>query len=185
VIAKVKHFRNRMLVCYGVDKPMWLTELACNGHPQGSPSLLFQARYILQGHTRALAAGAVNITWYALTTPNDPYEYQLLYNDWSPKPSFYSYQTLNAELLGHTYVRMLNVPGGEAYVFVGPAGREKTAAWGTGQVAFAPASRLRVVDRMGNETFIQDGGTGDADGAQNGAVALALSDEPVFAEVVN
>ena len=62
----------------------------------------------------------------------------------------------------------------EGYVFQTPCREEKTVAWGSGRLTFAPA------DREGNETTIVDGGTGDADGAQNGAVELQLSADPVF-----
>jgi hypothetical protein len=41
------------------------------------------------------------------------------------------------------------------------------------------------VDREGNETFVDDGGAGDVDGTQNGAVELQLSADPVFVTVSN
>jgi hypothetical protein len=40
--------------------------------------------------------------------------------------------------------------------------------------------RLRVVDREGNVTFIQDGDAGDEDGTEDGTVELQLSADPVF-----
>ena len=78
-------------------------------------------------------------------------------------------------------MRTLNMPDVEGYVFATPCRREKTVAWGSGRLTF-PGGRLRVVDRWGNETFIVDGGTGDADGVQNGIVTLQLSAEPVFVQ---
>jgi hypothetical protein len=187
LIAKTNHIHNRMATCWGVDKPVWITEVAEHGHPGNPSSLAKQARYVIQGNVRGLAAGAEHIDWYALTTPNDPpndpWEFQLLYDDWTPKPGFYAYQTLTAELSGYEYARTLDVPDVEGYVFQSPGQPEKTVAWGSGTLTFAPASQLRIVDREGDETFIEDGGTGDIDGIQNGAVELQLTAEPVFAAV--
>ena len=185
VIAKANHFRNRMAVCHGVDKPVWLTETGEHGFPGNPSSLRQQARYVIKVNVRALAAGVENITWYALTTPNDPWEFQILYNDWTPKPAFRTYQVLTLELEGHEYVRTLDVPGVEGYVFQDSSHLEKTVAWGSGTVTFAPAQRVRVVDRDGNETFIQDGGAGDRDGTQNGAVQVQQSDDPVFVTIIS
>ena len=52
-------------------------------------------------------------------------------------------------------------------------------AWGSKLLPFQ-AIQLHVVDRDGNETFIDDGGAGDEDGRLNGTVTLQLSEEPVF-----
>jgi hypothetical protein len=181
LIAKTTHFRNRMTTCFGLNKPVWVTELAEHGYPNNPDSLAQQARYVIRGYARGLAAGVENITWYALVTPNDSYHQGLLFDDLTPKPAFYAYKTMTAELGGYAYARTLNVPNVEGYVFATPCGHEKTVAWGSGRLTF-PGGRLRVVDRWGNETFIADGGAGDADGAQNGIVTLQLSADPVFAQ---
>jgi hypothetical protein len=181
LIAKTTHFRNRMATCFGLNKPVWVTELAEHGYPNNPDSLAQQARYVIRGYARGLAAGVENITWYALVTPNDSYHQGLLFDDLTPKPAFYAYKTMTAELRGYAYARTLNVPNVEGYVFATPCGHEKTVAWGSGRLTF-PGGRLRVVDRWGNETFIADGGAGDADGAQNGIVTLQLSADPVFAQ---
>ena len=186
LIAKTNHFRNRMSTCFGVDKPVkpvWVTELAEHGYANDPASLANQARYVIKGYARGLAAGVENITWYALATPNDSYGQGLLFDDWTPKPAFYAYRTLTSELTGYEYTRTLDVAGVEGYVFQNPCGREKTVVWGSGTLIFAPAGQLRVVDRAGSVTIIVDGGAGDVDGVQNGAVELQLSAEPVFASV--
>jgi hypothetical protein len=77
------------------------------------------------------------------------------------------------------------VPDVEGYVFEDASQQEKTVAWGSGTLTFAPAGQLRVVDREGNVTFIVDGGPEDADGVENGAVELQLSADPVFVTVSN
>jgi hypothetical protein len=180
LIAKTNHFRNRMSVCFGVNKPLWVTELAEHGYANNTQSLARQARYVIKGYARGLAAGVENITWYALVTPNDSYEQGLLHDDFTPKPAFDAYSTMTTELKGYTFSETLDVPGGEGYLLRNPCGREKTVAWGSGTLSFTPAVRLRVVDREGNVNIIQDGGAGDMDGIANGAVSLGLSAEPVF-----
>jgi hypothetical protein len=185
LIAKTTHFRDRLRTCFGVDKPVWVTELAEHGYAGDPDSLAQQARYVIQGYVRGLAAGVENITWYALTTPNDSYEQGLLFDDWTPKPGFYAYRTLTSELAGYAYARTLDVGGVEGYVFRNPCDQEKVVAWGSGWLILEPAGRLRVVDREGSVTFIVDGGTGDLDGVRNGAVELQLSADPVFVQVIS
>jgi hypothetical protein len=154
---------------------------------------------VIQGYARGLAAGVENITWFALSTLNHSDEQGLLYPDWTPKPAYYTYQTLTTELAGYEYSHERSVwvidddsPPGfaytlEAYVFENACHEEKTVAWagetGTATLTFAPAGQLRVVDRQGNATSVVDGGVGDVDGTQNGAVELQLSADPVFVRV--
>lgn len=180
LIAKTNHFRNRLRTCFGVDKPVWVTELAEHGYSGDPDSLAQQARYVIRGYTRGLAAGVENITWYALSTPNDSYEQGLLFDDGTPKPAFYAYKTLTSELAGYEYAHTLDKDRVEGYVFQNPCRQEKTVAWGSGSLTFAPAEELRMVDREGNVTVVVDGGAGDMDGAQNEAVELQLSADPVF-----
>lgn len=183
ITAKINHFRNRMSTCYEVDKPLWLTELAEHGYPEDEESLDNQARYVIAGHARALAAGAENITWYALVT-QDGFEQGLLFQDWQPKPSFDAYKTLTSELTGYRYKQTLQGAGLEGYIFTNGCGSDKTVIWGSVTHAFSPASVLRVVDRRGDETQIEDGGQGDIDGIKNGVIQLWLSADPVFVEIV-
>jgi hypothetical protein len=183
LIAKTNHLRNRTLVCHGADKPVWVTELAEHGYPD---TLIDQARYVIVGNVRALAADVKNITWYALVTVNDPFEQGLLDNDWNPKPGFRAYQALTSQLTGYEYIQSLAVTnGGEAYLFRNPCGQEKAVAWGTGIVTFSPANLVRVVDREGIETLVYDGGAGDADGQVNGSISLQLSEDPLFIQVLS
>jgi hypothetical protein len=190
VMAKFNHLRNRMQTCFGVNKPIWITELAQHGYEGNPGSLAQQSQYVLQGYARGLAAGAKNITWYALKIATDdatnyPNQQGLLFDDLSPKPAFNTYKTMTAELKGYEYNRTLSVSGGgEAYVFRSPYPKEKTVAWGTGTLTFAPATQLRVVSRLGTITFIQDGGVGDTNGSPN-AVGLQLTTDPVFIQVVS
>ena len=170
-----------MHTCYELDHPIWLTEIGEIGDPNIPGSLAQQAQYVIKGNVRGLAAGIEQIVWYALTTPNDIYEQQLLFDDFSPKPGFHAFKTLTSELRDYDYDRTLDISNVEGYVFANDSGNEKVVAWGSGSLTF-PASQLRVVDRDGNVTIIQDGGSGDEDGGQNGSIRFQLpaNDEPVF-----
>jgi len=186
ILAKANHFVNRMKVCHNVQKPLWVTELAEHGYPDQPDTLEQQARYVIQGHARALAAGAQNVTWFALATPpGDPSHQGLLFEDLSPKPGFYAYQTLTRELAGYDYSSSLSASGVEGYVFRNDQDRPKYVAWAWGtplQPAYLTipgVSRLRRVDRYGNESYIQDGGAGDVDGIVNGSIRVQLPAPPV------
>jgi hypothetical protein len=190
VVAKTTHFRNRMAACYGVTKPVWLTEVAGHGYPDDQESLVEQAQYVIKVYARALSAGVKNVTWFSLDQPPyDPFGQALLYPDFTPKPAYFAYQTLTRELDGYyeySHDRNTCMWGSEgvycyveAYVFKNNAGEEKTVAWGETRLTFQ-GKELRVVDRDGNETIVEDGGTGDEDFRRNGSVRLKLSAEPVF-----
>ena len=190
VIAKTTHFRNRMEVCHGVSKPVWLTEVGAHGYPDDQESLKTQARYVIKVYARALSVGVKNITWFSLDQP--PYGdfgQALLNSDFSPKPAFFAYKTLTSELDGfYEYSHNRNICSWssagascyvEAYVFKYDSLTEKTVAWGSRSLKFI-TSKLKVVDRNGKEIIIEDGDNGDMDGNINGIIKLKLSDEPVF-----
>jgi hypothetical protein len=188
LIAKASHYRNRLRVCYGVEKPVWVTELGEHGYAADASSLAQQARYVIQGYARGLAAGVENITWFALVSPPyDPHEQGLLFEeDFSPKPAFYAYQALTSELGGYSYADTLAIPGVEGYVYRDENQEEKIVAWWaaewppSGSITLAPTGRVRVVDREGNVTHVEDGGAGDLDGIRNSVVKLRLTIDPVF-----
>ena len=185
IIAKTRHFRNRMQVCAGVSKPIWLTEMGEHGFAGDPPSLDQQARYVLQGYARALAIGMKNITWFALVSPPyDSHQQGLLYeDDWSPKPAFYTYETMVYELTGYRYSRTLDVPKVEGYAFRNDAGQEQVVAWSWGEalesglLTFTPANLLRVVDREGRVTSVADGSWRDKDDIV-GSVTIRLPAVP-------
>lgn len=175
VIAKKNHYTNRMKTCWGVNKPVWLTELAEHGFPSDTASLRNQAYYVIKGYTRSLAAAIKNITWYALATPNDDFEMSLLFDDLSPKPAFNTYKTLVAQLTDYQYDRTLSLPGGEAYVFSNSCQDERVVAWGNNvPLTVSPAKSLEVTNYLGEVTPIQDGGAGDQDGTPNGSIQVLL-----------
>jgi len=190
IVAKTTHYQNRMNTCYGVTKPVWVTEVGDHGYPGDQNSLDNQARYVIKVYTRALSAGVKNVTWYSLDRPlYDRYEQALLNLDLSPKPAFIAYQTLTRELNGYyeySHDRN-NCSWGdsgvscsvEAYVFKDDNQNEVTVAWGSDILKFS-ANKLRIVDRNGKETIVKDGSSKDNDGIVNGKIKLKLSKEPLF-----
>ena len=106
VIAKSSHIYNRMKTCFGVDKPIWLTETASPSN-QDPLTQQEQARYVPKVYARALSFGIPSITWFALTTPNHPDGQGLLDDDFKPKPAYDAYQTMTSELMGFRYARTL------------------------------------------------------------------------------
>jgi len=185
LIAKASHFRNRMSACFGVNKPLWVTELAEHGYVGDPASLNQQARYVIQGNVRGLAIGAIKIVWFALTTPNDNSNQSLLYADLSPKPAFTAFKTLTTELMGYQYLATVNTTNVEGYVFSSQTQANKMVAWGSGIVTFTPASQLRVADRNGNVSIIDDGSASDQDRRVNGSIQLQMTSEPIFVQVTH
>ncbi len=190
VVAKATHFQNRMNACYGLSKPVWLTEVGAHGYPEDQNSLDSQARYVIKVYARSLSAGVKNITWFSLDRPPyDRFEQSLLNSDFSPKPAYLAYQTLASELDGfyeysHDRNRCYWDNSGvscyvEAYIFKDDSQNEKTVAWGSSSLKFSTHT-LRVVDRNGKETIIRDGSKKDEDGIVDGKVQLDLSEEPVI-----
>jgi hypothetical protein len=181
LIAKASHYRNRMSTCFGVNKPLWVTEIGARGDVTVPDSLETQARYIIQGNVRGKAAGAIKIVNYALRTSDDLAS--LLYPDLSPKPAFTAFKTLVSELRGYQYLTTVNFTDIEGYVFSSPSQANKTVAWGSGILILNPASQLRVVDRNGNETFIDDGSVLDRDKRVNGSIRVQMTIEPIFIQI--
>jgi hypothetical protein len=184
LIAKVSHFRNRMSTCFHVNNPLWVTELADHGFISDTASLEKQARYVIQGNVRGLAAGAIKIVWYALSTPFDSNGQALLFADLSPKPAFTAFKTLTSELLEYQYLSTVNATDVEGYVFSSSTQSNKTVAWGTGWLTFPTAHQLRIVDRHGNVGTVFDGSVADQDHSVNGSIQLQMTIEPVFIQVI-
>jgi len=186
LIAKASHYHNRMETCFGLDQPLWVTEFAEKGYSDDPSSLARQARYVIMGNVRGLAAGVEKIVWYALTTPNDNYDQQLLFDDWSPKPAFYAFKTLTKELWGYEFQNNWYVIDQddklivEGYIFVNHFQQEKVVAWGKGTLTFTSVNQLHIVTWDGSESWIQDGGIGDNDSTQNGRIQYQTTIEPVF-----
>jgi hypothetical protein len=191
VIAKAKHYKNRMLVCHAVDKPLWITEIAASSGRENNHDLDWQARYVPQVYARSLSVQVGNISWYGLTTPNQADEQGLLYEDFSPKPSFFAYQAMTKQLDGSRFHRTLSAPGIEGYAFRMGTGVEKLLLWKlesltaiSSEYNLTPATRVLVVDYLGNEKIIVDGGTEDLDGLLNRMIKLQVTEDPIYVTII-
>ncbi|MHB8135002.1 MAG: glycoside hydrolase 5 family protein [Anaerolineaceae bacterium] len=204
VIAKGSHLINRMKTCYGINKPLWISEVGHHGTQDNVPigqnpenyDLNNQARYVFKVYAQALSLGTENVTWYALkivrsVTTND---YQgLLDDNNNPKPAYYAYQTLTNELDGYGFVRTINIgSGNEAYEFTNPCEGTKIIAWyntvdenANSNMTISGKTNIQLVYRPGPEggvvnQSITDGGSGDLDGLINNSISIRLTLEPVI-----
>lgn len=206
ILAKGSHLINRLKTCYGVQKPIWITEVGANGLRNAQDfhsdaTLDYQSRYVFTVYVRGLSLGATNITWYGLKIyhPILPGDYQgLLYDtrdglalNNQPKPAYYAYQTLARELNGYKFSNTVsNSSGAEAYIFTHPCQSEKIIAWSNNSWGYTPlilkkAGSARLVfrpfnDGMENILTVLDGGAGDLDGTVNHSITLDLSFEPAI-----
>jgi hypothetical protein len=190
IIAKAKHYKNRMAVCHGVDKPLWITEIAASSGRENNDYLDWQARYVPQVYARAISVNVGNVSWYGLTTPNQDDGQGLLFEDFSPKPSFFAYQTMTKQLSNYKYHHTLSAPGIEGYAFQTAAGAEKLVMWldetntaTSATYSLSPATQVLVVDYLGTERVIIDGGAGDMDYTRNGVVKLQITLIPIYVTV--
>ena len=211
LLAKGSHFLNRLKTCYGVEKPLWVTEIGHHGTAdplvlavRPEDTLDNQARYVFMVYARGFALGAETVTWYALSiipsiTPED---YQgLLYDsrdgvlENQPKPAYFAYQTLSRELSGYQYSSTFAAPSDvEAFKFTNSQGTSKIVAWYNQSTGFTPlnlgpANKVRLVyrpDADGNPhsvTFYDGDPLHDLDGAVNGLISIALDLEPVVIQI--
>lgn len=144
---------------YGRRLPIWITEVGWPTDPAGS-SLVRSARMLVRSYLLAMSKGVQNIAWYdyrddGVDQSYAEHHFGVLYNDLTPKPSYFAYRTMATELAGMHFER--EVPGGEgvtALVFAD--GERRTAiAWShraTRQLAFQLGDRssLETLDLMGN-----------------------------------
>ena len=194
IVRKAGSLRERA-ARYGVSKPLVVTEL---GHPTGADdpgqnaglSDEITARVVWQLHAQGMAANLTPLIWLeAVDEPPLAYDYGLLRSDLTPKQSYTAYKAMTRELAGARFRRVRrdypsNVWGYDFLV----GGTVKTLVWATGSTAIAfpvgtSGGTLRVVDTLGDEQFISDGGSGDKDG-RNGFVSLEIDVNPLLVMVV-
>lgn len=153
---------------YGRRLPIWITEVGWPTDPAGS-SLARSARMLVRSYLLAMSKGVQNIAWYdyrddGVDQSYAEHHFGILYNDLTPKPSYFAYRTMATELAGMHFER--EVPSGEgitALVFAD--GERRTAvAWshrGARQLAFQLGGRssLETLDLMGNvaPAWVRDG----------------------------
>jgi len=190
VICKATYLRDK-LATFGVDKPFVCTEINQWSGEQHGGSDEKQSAYVVQSMVRGTSADLRAIIWFTLVDFEEEWKYGLLNPNYSPKPAYLAYQTLTEELAGARYSRRLpdEETGSsqiEAYEFTLPCpDRLLWVVWtnaDTRRRMDFPVSRLRVVDKFGNETIVIDGQAEDLDGAVNGKVRIWVNpSDPIYA----
>lgn len=164
--------------------PLVLPEM---GYPSG-PAPLYsettQAQHLVQMYVQGLSMGIQHLSWYTVFDVGD--ETMGLFNNGDlnqPRPAYYAYATMTAQLTSYHYVQALGVPGVEGYVFRAPNGTSKTVLWASGaspvNVPFMQTC-VRRVSLLGILTQITDGSVFDLDSV-NGRVTLTAGvNDPMY-----
>ena len=191
ILGKLAYLREKV-AGYGVDKPFACTETGWFTNPDAGGSDEVQSRYIVQSFVRSMAADLAPVIWFTLLDNEwDPRNWGLLDLSLEPKPSYYAYRTLTAQLSRADYVGELGSTSRwigseettsvlvEAYRFATPAGRTIIVAWVNDDVTVTlvqPAPQVTVIDKFGGETIVYDGD----DGAVDGSVHVSIGPSPVY-----
>jgi hypothetical protein len=199
VIGKANYLRSK-LASYGFDRPLVCTETSW---PTASfwGSLTLQSRYVVAGYVRSMAAGLAVQIWYSWWDVDSSMP-GLLDSEFEPKPAYYAYQTLTAQLGPARYVRSLTEAETgsediEGYVFSVPGadGWERLdVMWydcpeyqkhppedcspGASETMMVPASVLQITDLYGNSSIRYDA----SDGTIDGQIALEIGPNPIYVE---
>ena len=149
-----------------------------------------QSRYVVRLFTQGMRSDLVALLWFTLADIVEPKQdgaaaWGLLTAGFQPKPSYDAKRTVTRELAGLRYQGAAQVKGKmEGYVFGGD-GRQTTVLWmtaGAGQFAVR-AGQATVVALDGSATVVRDGASGDADKRADGAITLAVTQDPIFVRV--
>ena len=140
-----------------------------------------------------MAAELQIIVWYKAHDRGDPGLPGLLDSDLQPKPSYWAFQTMTGMLSGARYQRPLTLAetGSEqidGYVFQ-VCGRRLDVVWTEDGTPYDPdddpslpltvwAGTLRVVDKLGNETWLKDAD----DGVVDGRITVVVGGSPLCLE---
>ena len=180
--------RNKSFLCTEIGEPY-----ACE--PTTPPcSHEIASWFVVQGFVQGMAASdygieLLGIMWFTMKyypEPGSSRVWGLLDEGLNPQSEYIAYQTLTRELAGARYSRQMSeVSGVEGYVFLWPDGMEKRVVWSTsesgGMVSFQ-GSQVRVVDKLGSEFLVSDGGVEDLDG-RSGWVGIQITSSPIYAEL--
>jgi len=181
-------FVSQKLALHGYSRPIVNTETGWpSGSSWGSPEL--QARYVPKTYIRSLAAGLLAVNWYAWLD-SDTSNPGLLGPGLTPRPAYTVYQTLVTQMrfahfvraipaaeTGSTYLEgyQFSIPnlGGQKRfdvywydcpsLYTVPAGGMPTDCSNVAPL-HVNASRVAIIDKMGNKTILNDADDGLADG---------------------
>ena len=179
VIGKTTYLRN-LMAAYGVRKPIVLTEISRWGDDDG------QADYLVQGMTRAFAAGNQMVMWYEFADHRPDSKFGLLHGDGAPKPALTAYQLLSQKLSGITGSGCpdASFPSVEAYHFHSSDGsRQEIIAWskdGSSRFLDLRADQIVRTEPNGRAMVLKD----SDDGRTDGQVSVSVGARPVILDVI-
>jgi hypothetical protein len=192
IIGKANYVRDK-LVYYGfTDVPIICTETGWGSNADwGSDEL--QSRYAVKGYVRGMATGLEIIIWYKIDDRGESALPGFLDSNLQPKPSYWAFQRMAAMLERAVYQRPLTLAETgseqiEGYVFQ-VCGRRLDIVWTEDNTFFDPdddpslpltvqAQTLRVVDKFGNETGLDD----EDDGVADGQITTLVGGSPLYLE---
>ncbi|WP_420641979.1 cellulase family glycosylhydrolase [Candidatus Leptofilum sp.] len=199
LLQKANAIRN-VLVSYGLDKPMIVTETGWHDNNASGPiipgSQQIQARYVVELFTQGMAADLDIVIWWLLYDIGGSYPYDagLVTNADTPveKLAFQVYQDVVGELSTTHFERTLsNTETGnslmevhqfndnvlERTLYVAWLNRVDTTATSSLRI---PASSANVKNSItGNEFMVSDGN----DGVIDGHITVTVGADPLFIEV--
>jgi len=192
IVGKTNYVRGKLAEYGFEDASVVCTETTwASGADWGSEEL--QARYVPKAYVRAMAAGLDILVWYAWRDGADGSLPGLLDNQLQPRPAYWAYWYMTENLEGAHYMGPLDAAqlGSDSlvgYVFSN-GDRRIDVLWtedGTPydpeddpEVVFAAQGQaVRVADRLGNESLLQDADDGQVDGT----VAVLVGGSPVYVE---
>ena len=179
VIGKTKVLRST-LAKHGVEKPIILTEIGTGSQgPGSSPEI--QARYVVQGQARSLAAGIETMFWYD-ATDSGPYGFGLLKPDFQPRPAYNTYQTFvrtvgNRPLNRALTAADLGTKRVEGYEFGGNDRKPVIVAWSVDDASH----RIQLAGDGGRQIGLSGAATPLT--ARGGSIAVSVGPEPIYLEI--
>lgn len=192
IIGKTNYVQQK-LAAYGfTDTPIVCTETSWASNADwGSDEL--QSRYTIKVYVRGMAAGLETIVWYKIGDGDDASLPGLLDSNLQPKPSYWVFQGMTAMLERAVYQRSLTAAETgseqiEGYVFH-VCGQRLDVVWTEDDTPYDPdddpslpltvqAQALRVVDKSGNETLLND----EDDGVADGQITILAGGSPLYLE---
>lgn len=189
ILNKITEIRNIMQAHGVAALPVLVPETGYWSATAEGSSEARQAQKLTQIFVEGLAGGVQELSYFTVFDSAGGRETSGLFHGQDlnrPKLSYSAYRVVTTELAGAEYSRLLSQPGVTGYVFRMPQATEKTVFWGTnaaGSAVFGGRC-LRVVDELGVANTVNDGGSGDGDGAANGQIRVAVAaNDPVYVEV--
>jgi hypothetical protein len=118
---------------YGRRLPIWITEVGWPTDPSGSSDSR-SAQLLVRCYLLAISRDVQNVAWYDChddgTDPSyNEHHFGILYHDLTPKPSYFAYRTMAAELAGLRFEREVAAGAGTSVFIFGDGRRRLAIAW--------------------------------------------------------